>query len=102
MHVVETVWFTRYFLTFIFKNVRFAHRALIRPFPSTSSSSSSNSSSSSSSSSTQRSNRGPVDEMHVFQKEVFSPRPEATFQVNPDAKDTFFNLKCKTRQMVVA
>ena len=50
---------------------------------------------SSSSSSTQRSARGPVDEMHVFQKKVFSPRPEAAFQVNFNAKTHLFNLKCK-------
>ena len=59
------------------------------------------SSSSSSSSSTQRSNRGPVDEMHVFQKQVFSPRPEATCQVNFNAKTHLFNLKCK-KEMAVA
>ena len=53
------------------------------------------SSSSSSSSRTQRSARGAVDEMHVFQKKVFSPRPEASFQVNFNAKTHLFNLKCK-------
>ena len=53
-------------------------------------------SSSSSSSSTQRSARRPVDEMHVFQKrKVFSPRPEASFQVYPDAKTHPLHLKCK-------
>ena len=60
-----------------------------------SSSGSSGSSSGSSSSSTQQSPRGPVDEMHVFQKKVFPPRPEATFQVNFNAKTHLFNLKCK-------
>ena len=54
-----------------------------------SSSSSSSSSSSGSSSSTQRSARGTVDEMHVFQKTVFSPRPETTFQVNLNATTPF-------------
>ena len=44
---------------------------------------------SSSSSSTQRSARGSVDEMHVFQKKVFSPRPEATLQVNFNTKTHF-------------
>ena len=44
------------------------------------------SSSSSSSSSTQRSARWAVDEMHVFQKKVFSPRPEASVQVYFNAK----------------
>ena len=53
------------------------------------------SSSSSSSSSTQRSARGTVDEMHVFQKKVFSPRPESSCQVNFNAKIHRFNLKCK-------
>ena len=48
----------------------------------------------SSSSSTQRSARGPVDEMHVFQKKVFSPRPEATVQVKCNAKTHLFNMKC--------
>ena len=62
---------------------------------SSSSSGSGSSSSISSSSSTQRSPRGPVDEMHVFQKKVFSPRPEATFQVNFNAKAHLFNMKCK-------
>ena len=47
------------------------------------------------SSSTQRSARRPVDEVHVFQKKVFSPRPEATFQVNFNANThLFLNLKC--------
>ena len=36
-----------------------------------------------------------MDEMHGFQKEMFSPRPEATFQVNFNAKTHLFNLKCK-------
>ena len=62
----------------------------------------SSSSSSSSSSSTQRSARGTVDEMHVFQKKVFSPRPETTFQVNFNAKTHLFNLKCKKEKMAVA
>ena len=62
--------------------------------PKTSRDGGSSSSSSSSSSSTQQSSRGPVDEMHVFQK-MFSPRPEATFQVNFNAKTHLFNLKCK-------
>ena len=48
-----------------------------------------------SSSSTQESSRGPVDEMHVCQKEMFSPRPEATVQVNFNAKTHLFNMKCK-------
>ena len=48
-------------------------------------------------SSTQRSAKGPVDEMHVFSK-MFSPRPEATFQVNFVAKTHLFNLKCKTNK----
>ena len=42
------------------------------------------------SSSTQQSSRGPVDEMHVFQKKMFSLRPEATFQVNFNAKTHLF------------
>ena len=58
----------------------------------------SSSSSSSSSSSTQQSARGPVEEMHVFQKKMFSPRPEATFQVNFNAKTHLFNMKCKKTQ----
>ena len=54
------------------------------------------------SSSTQRSARRPVDEMYVVQKKVFSPRPEATFQVNFNAKTHLFNLKCKKQKMAVA
>ena len=57
---------------------------------SSSSSSRSRSRSRSRSSSTQRSPRGPVDEMHAFQKKVVSPRPEATFQVNFNAKTHLF------------
>ena len=53
------------------------------------------SSSSSSSSSTQRSARGTVDEMHVFQKKVFSPRPEASVQVYFNAKTHLLRLRCK-------
>ena len=52
-------------------------------------------SSSSSSSSTQRFARRPVDEMHVFQKALFSPRPEASFQVYFNAKTNILRLRCK-------
>ena len=52
-------------------------------------------SSSSSSSSTQRSARRPVDEMHVFQKALFSPRPEASCQVYFNAKTHILKLRCK-------
>ena len=61
-----------------------------------SSSSSSSSSSGSSSSSTHRSARGAVDEMHVFQKKVFSPWPEATVRVYFNAKTHILKLRCKT------
>ena len=37
-----------------------------------------------------------MDEMHVFQKEVFSPRPEATFQVYFNAKKHILKLRCET------
>ena len=45
--------------------------------------------SSTSSRSTQRSARRAMDEMHVFQKKVFSTRPEASFQVYFNAKTIF-------------
>ena len=48
----------------------------------------------SSSSSTQRSARRAVDEMHAFQKKVFSPRPEASFQVYFNAKTHILRLRC--------
>ena len=69
---------------------------------SSSSSSSGSSSSSSSSSSTQRSARGPVDEMHVFQKKVFSPRPEASCQVYFNVKTHLLDLKCKNQKKALA
>ena len=68
---------------------------------SSSSSSSSRSSSSSSSSSTQRLARGPVDETHVFQKKVFSPRPEASFEVYFNAKTHRFKLRFKKNKKKV-
>ena len=58
---------------------------------------------SSSSSSTQRSARRPVDEMHVFfQKKVFSPGPEASFQVYSNAKTHPLHLKYKTTKKALA
>ena len=70
---------------------------------SSSSSSSSSRSSSGGSSNTQRAPRGPVDEMHVFfQKNVFSPRPETTVQVNFNAKTHLLNLKCKKKALAWA
>ena len=56
------------------------------------------SSSSSSSSSTQRSARGPVDEMHVFQKKVFSPWPEASFEVYFNATTHLLKLRFKKKE----
>ena len=56
-------------------------------------------SSSSSSSSTQRSARWAVDEMHVFQKKVFSPWPEASFQVYFNATTHVVKLKCKNKAL---
>ena len=53
------------------------------------SSSSSSRSSSSSSSSTQQSSRGPVDEMHVFQKKMFSLGQKQLFKSTSMQKHTF-------------
>ena len=60
------------------------------------------SSGSSSSSSTQRSARGAVDEMHVFQKKVLSTTPEATCQVYFNAKTHISKLRCKKTQKGLA
>ena len=57
------------------------------------------SSSSSSSSSTQRSARGAVDEMHVFQKKVLSTRPETTSQVNSMQQHTFQIWSAKQQKL---
>ena len=43
--------------------------------------------------STQRLARRAVDEMHVFQKKVFSPRPGASFQIYSNAKHTYFKAE---------
>ena len=56
-----------------------------------------------SSSSIQRSARGTVDEMHVFQKKVLSTRPETTVQVYFNANTHLSKLRCyKNKNSVLA
>ena len=81
---------------------RLPHPRQGRPDNISSSGKNSSSSSSSSRSSTQRSARRAVDEMHVFQKKVFSPRPEASVQVYFNAKTHLLKLRCKKRKKTLA